>query len=438
MEEAITKNNTHLRIFLASALCLVLFLLLLTLGGRALATHLLINRASLALLDRWKGMAESSVFLACPERSDPSLAVQWLEAALALAPRHEQAWLQKGRALWLEGRCAETVDAWRKAVALNARNPVAWLLLIEADPTTDVRPDPAIAERVTRYLLLQGGQAYAAQEWEQALKWYGRALSLTPNRLAVAGMEVVYLQLGRKEDGIARWRELAVLLPDSNADHWWALGRAAELVEEWEEAAGAYGQGAERAQEPYYFRMRQAYAYGRLQDWGRAERAYRQAVEARPNLFSTYLSVGDTLRARQDYEGALAWYRQAEDLAPGRPDPKYYIGYTCYLLQDYPTAEAYAHEALAINPQHAWSAYLLANCLYQRGEQERAIAWLRSAIEWHVQQPWNWAMQLGNWLVAAGDRTGALAAYRRALEWKPGDEYIQKKIQEMLGTDSAD
>ena len=429
--EAITKISAHLCI---SALYLIPLLLLLALGGRALAAHFLTNRAGLALLPRWGEVTESPALPACPERSDPSPAVRWLDAALALDPQYGRAWQQKGRALWLEGRCAEAVDAWRMAVALNPRDPVAWLLLLEADPAADIRPDPAIAQEIVRHLLSRGDQARTAQEWEHALEWYGRAFSLTPDRQAAARMEAVYLQLGRKEEAVARWQELAALLPDSDPDHWWALGRAAELAENWEEAAGAYGQGAERARQPYDFWMRQGYACERLRDWERAEMAYRQAVEARPDLPWPYLGVGHTLRARQDYEGALAWYWRAEGLAPERLDPKYHIGYTYYLLQDYPTAEAYFRRALAINPQHAWSAYWLARCLYQRGEQERAIAWLRSAIEWHGRQPWNWVVELGDWLAAAGDRTGALEAYRQALEWKPGDENIQKKIQEVLDT----
>jgi predicted TPR repeat methyltransferase len=44
-------------------------------------------------------------------------------------------------------------------------------------------------------------------------------------------------------------------------------------------------------------------------------------------------------------------------------------------------------------------------------------------------QPWDWAVQLGDWLAEAGDREGALAAYRQALEWKPGDEGIEAKIR---------
>jgi len=33
------------------------------------------------------------------------------------------------------------------------------------------------------------------------------------------------------------------------------------------------------------------------------------------------------------------------------------------------------------------------------------------------------------WLAEAGDKEGALAAYRQALEWKPGDEGITAKVK---------
>ncbi|MGQ9804226.1 MAG: tetratricopeptide repeat protein, partial [Anaerolineae bacterium] len=359
---------------------LSLLLILLALQGRALAAHFLTNLADLVLLSRWEAVAEALAPPTCLERSEPLVGVRWLEAALALDPQHEGTWLQKGRALWLEGRCAEAVDAWREAVARNPRDSAAWLLLVETNPAADIRPDPAIAQEIARHLLFRGDRARMAQEWEWALEWYGRAFSLTPDRQTAARMEAVYLQRGWKEEAIARWQELAALLPDSDPDHWWALGRAAELAEQWEEAARAYGEGVRQAQQPYDFLMRQGYAYERLGDWEQAETVYRRAVEARPEQSWPYLGVGHTLRARQDYEGALAWYRQAENLAPRQLDPKYHIGYTYYLLQDYPTAETYFREALAINPQHAWSAYWLARCLYQMGRQDEAIVWLRSAI----------------------------------------------------------
>ncbi len=432
-ERRYSKNNkisVHQRL---SRLFAFLVLILLALQGRHLAARFLTNLATLALLPRWQAAAQSPALPTCPEGSASSPAALWLDAALRLAPQDGRAWLQKGRALWLEGRCPEAVAAWRRALARNPRDAAAWLLLLQAAPETDLRPDPAIAQGIANYALSRGDQARTAGEWEQALDWYDRAFVLLPNRAAAGRLEAVYLQLERKAEAIARWEALADLLPDADPDHWWARGRAAELAENWEAAAQAYGEGARRAAQPYDFRMRQGAAWERLKDWARAEAAYRQAVEARPDLPWPYLGMGHTLRARQDYTGALEWYRRAETLAPERVDPKYHIGYTYYLQQDYGTAEGYFRQALAINSQHPWSAYWLAKSLYQQGEREEAIGWLRLAIEWHGKQPWVWAVELGDWLAGAGDKEGALAAYRQALQWRPGEEGVQKKIQELEG-----
>jgi Flp pilus assembly protein TadD len=67
--------------------------------------------------------------------------------------------------------------------------------------------------------------------------------------------------------------------------------------------------------------------------------------------------------------------------------------------------------------------------LFHWEKQERAVLWLRTAIALYKGQPWDWAVQLGDWLAEAGDREGALAAYRQALAWKPGDEGIAAKIR---------
>jgi len=75
----------------------------------------------------------------------------------------------------------------------------------------------------------------------------------------------------------------------------------------------------------------------------------------------------------------------------------------------------------------------LLNNLFHWEKHEEAVSWLQTAIGLYPGQPWNWAVQLGDWLAESGDREGALAAYRQALEWKPGDEGIAAKIRVLGG-----
>jgi tetratricopeptide (TPR) repeat protein len=108
------------RPFALSVLLAFSLLLLLALQSRPLAARFLTNLAALTLLPRWQVVAQSLALPPCPEGSPP--AGRGLDAALRLAPQDGRAWLQKGRALWLEGRCAEAVEAWQRAVARNPRD----------------------------------------------------------------------------------------------------------------------------------------------------------------------------------------------------------------------------------------------------------------------------------------------------------------------------
>jgi len=129
----------------------------------------------------------------------------------------------------------------------------------------------------------------------------------------------------------------------------------------------------------------------------------------------------------------LEWYRRAEAVAPNRYEPQYWLGYAHYLREEYAEAQRSLERALEMNPQHAWSAYYLAWSFYRQGARDEAIYRMRQAIALYRGKPWQWAVQLGDWLAEAGDKKGALAAYRQALEWKPGDEGIEAKIRVLGG-----
>ncbi|MGC9083960.1 MAG: tetratricopeptide repeat protein [Anaerolineae bacterium] len=405
-----------------------LAVVLLTLHGRALAAAALHNGAALLLRPHWQGAAGEGGFPACGAGGDSLPAEGWIERALRLSPQDERAWLLRGRAAWLAGRCEEAVRDWEQALSLAPQDRAAWVLYLAAGGS-NLRPDPAVAEGVASYFLYLGDGAWSAERWEEALRWTSLAFAVYPDRRGAGKLESLYLRLERKDAAVRVWEELAAARPSSDPDHWWALGRAAELGEDWERAALFYGEGARRSPTPYDFRMREGAAWERLKEWAQAEAAYRKAVEARPDLFWPYLSVGHMRRAQKDYDGMLDWYRRAEAVAPDRYEPKYWLGYAHYLREEDGEAQAYLERALEMNPRHPWSAYYLAQSLYRQGRRGEAISALQTAIGLHQGQPWQWAVQLGDWLAESGDREGALAAYRQALEWKPGDEGIQAKIQ---------
>jgi len=410
---------------MATLMAVALFLL----NGHEIVSAALQNVAALRLLAPWQeALVDPSSLLVCQLRVNDPAVDALIETALRLRPESASTWLLNGRNAWLAGKCSEAREAWRRAVVLASQNRIAWLLYLLNGPK-DLQPEPAVAEGLASYFDFQGDRARSAEKWEEALEWYEKSFSLVPDVSTANRLESVYLKLERKGEAIACWEELAESLPETDPEHWWALGRAAELREDWEEAARAYGHGAELSPKPYDYWMRQGANYERLKEWERAEGAYRKAVKARPDIPWPYLSVGHMRRVQKDYNGMLEWYRKAEAVAPNRYEPQYWLGYAHYIREEYVEAQKRLERALELNPQHAWSAYYLAWSFYKQGRRGEAVSWLQQAIVLYRGQPWQWAIQLGDWLAEAGDKDGALATYRQALEWKPGDEGIAAKIK---------
>ncbi len=293
----------------------VVLIVLLALHGRSLAAAAFHNGAALLLRPHWQTAAGDAGLPACGGETAPLPVGNWLRRALDLNPQDERAWLLRGRANWLAGRCEEAVRDWERALSLAPHDRAAWVLYLAAGGD-GLHPDPAVAEGAAAYFQFLGDRSQSAERWEEAQRWYALAFSTFPDRTVAGKLEALYLRLEQKDAAVGVWEELATHLPASDPDRWWALGRAAELSENWERAALFYGEGARRSPTPYDFRMREGAAWERLKEWARAEAAYRRAVEARPDLLWPYLSVGHIRRVQKDYDSALAWYQKAEALAP--------------------------------------------------------------------------------------------------------------------------
>lgn len=390
------------------------------------------NMTARALIPEWRSVSRE-VELRCEER----LEVCGVGRYLSLVPRwnsvSQQVLLNRGRVAWVEGDCAEAQLNWEQTCDQEPLGQGAlfcfWLFLATQGEIGGV-PGDIGAERLARYAYEDGRWAEQAGAEERAVSSYELSFELSPNGRAASKLAYLYRQESRLEEAVAVWQRLAAALPLGDSVHWWALGQAAEVVQEWEQAAWAYGRGIEVAEEPYDFWMRKAEALRRLQRWEEAEQAHGRAMVERPDLPASYLSLGHLRRGLEDYEGARAWYLRAQVVAPKNVNPLYFLGLTCYLQGQYDQARAWLEAALRVAPEHVESTYQLALTLYQLGEVTQAKDLLTRALDLHTGQPWQWAVQLGDWRLALGDREGALAAYRQALEWRPGEATIEGRIEQ--------
>jgi len=407
----------------------VILLTLLLAGVPSLLAAGANNLASVVLMSEWQVVSQEVDFPRCRERLETSAAERYLSLALGWDPTHQRALLNRGRVAWLEGDCAEAEVNWERALLIAPQDQVAalWLFLTSgADAHT--LPGCLAPDDLALYFYQAGRRAEANDAEDAALAWGELSLELSPDQHAADWLARLHQREGRKEEAIAVWQRVAAALPPEEPNHWWALGQAAELGQEWEQAVWAYGQGTVVAQEPYDFWMRQGGALEHLARQEEAEGAYRQALVARPDLADAYVSLGNLRAFQDDYEGAVEWFMKAREVDPG-VNPFLSLGVIYYVHGNDTQAKVWLEAALRIAPEDVDSNLYLALTLDRMGEKAQAVTFLERSLAQAPRHRWRLVVELGDWKLALGDREGALAAYQRALEMMPEEGMIKQRIQ---------
>jgi tetratricopeptide (TPR) repeat protein len=282
------------------------------------------------------------------------------------------------------------------------------------------------------YAYDSGRWAEKSQSIDRAVFAYQLSLQLEPNGYTVDRLTHVLLGRAQYEvETIAVWGEVASALPLREPGYWWALGKIAELSEDWTEAAQAYGQGAALADDPYEFWMRQGVALRHLEGWEDESWAYRRAAFVRPESAWPLLNLGHNHYYRGDYEGARRLYSTAHWLAPDNVHPLHRLGIVYFSEERYSQARDLLDRALAVEADHRGSIYYSAQAAYALGDTEVAVDCLSRAVLLHPDRPWQWAVQLGDWQLELGNREGALVAYEMAVEWAPQESLAQQRLQHL-------
>ena len=390
------------------------------------------NLAARALVGEWQVIGKEAGLPQCREWLPASAAESYLAVALSRNLANERAWLNRGRVAWLVGDCQKARASWQQAVQAAPGDKIAALWLFWAlEGDADNLPGLLSKEDLASYTYQAGRNAGGGEAGDGGSAWLELSLAVSPDRETAELLANLYRRAGRTEAAAGVWHRVAAALPEEQPDHWWALGQAAEIEADWTRAAWAYRRGADVAGDPYQFWLEHAAALEQLNRWPEAEDAYRQAMIARPQVARPYLRLGDLRAGQGDYEGALGWYSQAQALDP-QINPFYLVGNRCWQQEQPAEARAWLEKALQLEPEHLQANYLMAQSLYRLGEKVQAMAFLDQAVSLPSGQPdWRWVVQLGDWRLELGDRQGALTAYRRALELRPGETTIEERIDKL-------
>jgi tetratricopeptide (TPR) repeat protein len=410
-----------------------LLLCVALLRGPALLSAWYNNLASLTLRPGWQALHRALSIAPCPPRAAESTAAQQVGQALRLNPQSERARLNAARLAWLRGDCEAALEAWGSlpssdVIARLEHANGLYALGREREALELYRQIDHAAE----YLHIRGELAEALQDVEAAIAWYELAIKVLPTQATMHSLATLYVERGQHDAAMAVLDSLSEGTQGADVWLWWRLGQSAQSAGDWEIALRAFEHGALQSDDPCTFWEAQADVLEQLEKWATAETVSLRAQAVCPERLWPYLRLGRLRRQAGDLLAALHWYRQAEELWPEHVAPKYYLGVIHFDQQQYDQARGYFQQVLDLEPGHLWSIYYLAWCSHESGDRHAAVETLARAIALHDEQPWRWAVLLGDWHLELAEREEALAAYRQALSWHPGDEDIQARIESAL------
>jgi tetratricopeptide (TPR) repeat protein len=240
-------------------------------------------------------------------------------------------------------------------------------LILKADP----RYAPAFH--------LLGLLAQQAGQYEESIRWMGKALALNPDDPdTLNSLAESCLGLGKIEQAIRYYRRLVEVCPPSAEAHT-NLGQAEE----------------------------------RMGDLGAAANSYRRALELQPDSAEANCKLAHVLRLQGDLVEALRLSEYALALDPARFETFDELGLVLTDMKNPGAAAEAFQRAVALNPDSALTALSLGYFYVKGGDIPAAADALRRAIKLdpkvHLSH-----VSLGSVLSLMGDWAGALECYERA------------------------
>jgi protein O-GlcNAc transferase len=231
-----------------------------------------------------------------------------------------------------------------------------------------------------RFYAIAGRAAKALSRFEEASRFYRRAIRLAPTNADLhVSLGITMRVQGRIPEAIKHYESAIALAPALVAAHhnlanaWFVEGRM-------EEAERTYlrvlelDPGFGEAQ----FELGNIARRRRRRD--EALERYRSALQAGLNSAMNFVRLGNGLTALDDLESAAASFLRATELEPRNVNARFALGGALYDLRRYDEAVACFAQALAINPDSAEALVNLGAVLRGRGRREEAIACFERAI----------------------------------------------------------
>jgi len=432
--EIVGGKCVHLRDWLPKGALAALMLILGLLRGDALAGSFLNNAAMIDLTPQWLRVSTESTPPNCQTRLSDSSPAWQLMRALALNADNQRIRLNYGRVLWLSGNCTEAIQTWEQSLALNSQDRIqahiTELALANSYFSAGLFEQARLTYRqIDNVNAILESYSRKAAAIDGKIEWAELSFLVDPCRSTAANLVSLYLHYGqkRKDDVLRIYQTLADVLPESNADHWWALGQKAQAQDDWATALRVYRTGINALPNPNCNLYRDAgLACEKLGDLPCAVEYYEKMIGLCPRSTEPYFYMGWLEQRRGNHEAALEWFRRAHDIAPDSGEPEYFQGQV--LLQQNRLEEACARFEAAVlqEPQNGSMWYHLSVCRQRMGQLDLAISLAEKAVYFspHFLAANLWLADL---YLESGRRDDAVRVYKQVLmQWPEYPEALQR------------
>jgi predicted O-linked N-acetylglucosamine transferase (SPINDLY family) len=328
------------------------------------------------------------------------------------------------------GRLDDATAHYRRAVALRPDYPEAHNNLGNA--LRDAR-DPAEAMRsCSRAIELRPGYAEAYNnlgnvlqdlgELDAAAASYGKAIAFHPAYAeAHSNLGNVLRAQERHADAIVHYRRAIELNPALRVAHR-GLAIALRATDDFDGALEHARAGLEPDDAEGHCMLGRSLRS--MNDFDGAARLFERACEIDPGYAPAWCRLGELRCQQGEYEESLRLCRHAIELDPELADAYNFLGLAYHNLDRMAASELSHRHAIDLNPDDADAHHNLAAALFRLDKLDEAMSEYRIAQELGVD-PVKIQLTLGDILWAKRDFSGAVAAFREAVEHDPHRAYAR-------------
>lgn len=286
------------------------------------------------------------------------LALQHLQASIALNPRKAFYHVNLGNALKDAGQPAESEAAYQTAIQLDPTDPLAWYNL---------------------------GYLYRKWEhWKPACEAFRQATTLQPAFVeAWNGLAASYLQ-AKEIDSAWEAAERALALQPGLASGW----------------------------------FHKADVLGRRKRWEESREALERAIALQPHFPEAHNNLGLALKALKRTEEAAQAFHTALAQDPEFADPCCNLGQIELDAGNHDSALSWLNRAMRINPDDPQTLFGVGNFFNAVGRFDEAASCLRRAVELRPDFP-EALNNLGNILLTLRRHEEGLEVFQRAIQSRP-------------------